>query len=64
MSDEMIRVYEIAELRKYGNRQTIASWLRSGVLAGRKIGGRWWTTRQAIEAFLKGSQSQEAPNGN
>lgn len=63
MSDEMLRVYEIEELRKYGNRQTIASWLRSGVLAGKKVAGRWWTTRGAVDAFLKGTGPTVAGKG-
>ena len=61
--EDLIRVFEVPELRKLGTRSAIAKWLKSGALEGRKIAGRWFTTPAAVKTFIQGTKPAEARNG-
>ncbi len=62
MEKKMLRAFQVPELKQFGTRSTITRWLTSGALEGRKIAGRWFTTEEAVQAFLKGTKP-EVRNG-
>lgn len=55
--EKMLRAFQVPELLQYGTRSTITRWLKSGALEGKKVGGRWFVTSRAVEAFLKGDSA-------
>ena len=52
-SIELYDVKQVAEILKITPR-TVMNYIQQGKLKGRKIGGKWKFTREAIEAYVRG----------
>lgn len=51
--DDVLKPGEVAtELRV--DRKTVVRWIQSGRLVGFRAGGRWRTTRAAVDRFVAG----------
>lgn len=52
-----LTVPEVAEALQL-HPQTVSRWLREGKLPGRKLGGEWRVSKQALERYLEGDNQQ------
>ena len=53
MDEDILSLEEAAHYLKV-KAELLNPFLDSGELAGRKIGGEWWTTRRALASFIDG----------
>jgi hypothetical protein len=44
---KMVPIKKVQELREIASARTIHRWLENGVLAGVKLGGRWFVAPEA-----------------
>lgn len=58
MSAKLIPATKVVELREVASARTICRWLEAGSLSGRKLGRRWFTSREAVVAFLQGGRAK------
>lgn len=49
---EYLTPEQAAELLPFGNADWVRIQMRKGKLAGSKVGGRWLTTRDAVEGMV------------
>lgn len=61
MSDDLIELREVATRQKV-TIQTVNLWRRSGRLQCVKVGGRWKTTKKAMNAFAVRNGSPPQPH--
>ncbi|RKX56518.1 MAG: DNA-binding protein [Thermotoga sp.] len=60
--DEVLTIRELSIFLKI-SKGTLYRYLRSGLIPGKKIGGRWRVLKSEIVSFLKGEKRSSAQRG-